>query len=85
MTDGQTRTITRLNLVPPVPRKPHDDAAGQHRLSSLLIMFFDMISNCFERSNQRRSLSSLNDQMLRDIGLSRYDVEAESRKPFWLP
>jgi len=36
-----------------------------------------------ERSRQRRTLHRLDDRMLRDIGLSRADVEYEASKPFW--
>jgi uncharacterized protein YjiS (DUF1127 family) len=36
-----------------------------------------------ERARQRRHLQSLNDHMLRDIGLTRADVFAEASKPFW--
>jgi uncharacterized protein YjiS (DUF1127 family) len=36
-----------------------------------------------ERARQRRQLQNLNDRMLRDIGLTRGDVLAESSKPFW--
>jgi uncharacterized protein YjiS (DUF1127 family) len=36
-----------------------------------------------ERARQRRQLRTLNDRMLRDIGLTRADVLAESSKPFW--
>ena len=36
-----------------------------------------------ERARQRRQLQNLNDRMLRDIGLTRGDVMAESSKPFW--
>jgi uncharacterized protein YjiS (DUF1127 family) len=36
-----------------------------------------------ERARQRHQLRSLSDQMLRDIGLGRADVEAEAAKPFW--
>jgi uncharacterized protein YjiS (DUF1127 family) len=32
---------------------------------------------------QRRTLAMLNDHMLKDIGLSRVDVEREVSKPFW--
>jgi uncharacterized protein YjiS (DUF1127 family) len=37
----------------------------------------------FDRARQRRQLCELSDQMLRDIGLTRADVWAESSKPFW--
>ena len=36
-----------------------------------------------ERARQRRQLRELGDHMLKDIGLSRADVEAEASKPFW--
>lgn len=37
-----------------------------------------------ERSRQRFQLQQLSDHSLKDMGLSRVDVEAESQKPFWL-
>jgi uncharacterized protein YjiS (DUF1127 family) len=36
-----------------------------------------------ERSRGRRTLMSLSDHQLHDVGLSRADVEAEWSKPFW--
>ena len=36
-----------------------------------------------ERQRTRRDLASLDDRMLRDIGLSRYEVEMELRRPWW--
>ena len=35
------------------------------------------------RARERRHLARLDDRMLRDIGLSRADVERECRRPFW--
>jgi uncharacterized protein YjiS (DUF1127 family) len=43
----------------------------------------DLLLVWHERARQRRHLRSLNDRMLRDIGLTRADVLAESSKPFW--
>jgi uncharacterized protein YjiS (DUF1127 family) len=37
----------------------------------------------FERARQRRHLGELSEHMLKDIGLSRADVEVEVAKPFW--
>jgi uncharacterized protein YjiS (DUF1127 family) len=31
----------------------------------------------------RRTLATMSEQSLRDIGISRYDAEFEARKPFW--
>lgn len=36
-----------------------------------------------ERSSQRRHLAGLEDRLLRDVGLSRADIDQEVRKPFW--
>ncbi len=35
------------------------------------------------RSGERRLLRQMSDRMLRDIGLSRLDIERESSKFFW--
>jgi uncharacterized protein YjiS (DUF1127 family) len=36
-----------------------------------------------ERARERNRLASLDDYMLRDLGLSRSDVARETTKPFW--
>ncbi|MEE8188262.1 MAG: DUF1127 domain-containing protein [Kiloniellales bacterium] len=36
-----------------------------------------------ERAAQRTHLASLDDRMLRDMGLSHADVDIEASKPFW--
>ncbi|MGH6914594.1 MAG: DUF1127 domain-containing protein [Geminicoccales bacterium] len=47
--------------------------------------FVELLLTWHERARQRRRLGVLSDHMLRDIGLSRADVFAESSKPFWRP
>ncbi|MDH3694094.1 MAG: DUF1127 domain-containing protein [Gammaproteobacteria bacterium] len=37
------------------------------------------------RARERRHLAPLDDDMLKDIGVSRAEAEIESRKPFWKP
>jgi uncharacterized protein YjiS (DUF1127 family) len=44
---------------------------------------FEQAQAWLERARQRRQLQQLGDHMLKDIGLSRADVEAETSKPFW--
>ena len=36
-----------------------------------------------ERARQRRTLSTLNDRMLADIGIDRVAANVEAAKPFW--
>jgi uncharacterized protein YjiS (DUF1127 family) len=42
-----------------------------------------IVSMWHERIASRHALVNLNDHVLRDIGLSRADVEREFMKPFW--
>ncbi len=41
------------------------------------------LADAYDRYLQRRALAELDDRMLRDVGLSRADVEREISKPFW--
>ena len=43
----------------------------------------DTVINWLQRDRDRRSLQTLDDRLLRDIGVSRSDVEHEVAKPFW--
>ena len=45
--------------------------------------WLDLMMEWLERSRQRRHLSALDDHMLKDIGLTRADVDLECDKPFW--
>jgi uncharacterized protein YjiS (DUF1127 family) len=57
-----------------------------HRQSTLLVLasgLWRTIGAACARARQRRHLVALSDHQLRDIGLTRSDVELEGRKPFW--
>jgi uncharacterized protein YjiS (DUF1127 family) len=59
---------------------------ARRRVSDLAVWLrcaADLLLIWHERARQRRQLSSLNDHMLRDLGLTRADVMAETSKPFW--
>lgn len=43
----------------------------------------DLLLKWQERSRQRHQLAALSDHLLRDIGLSRADIMAETTKRFW--
>lgn len=49
-----------------------------------VFLTFELLTQWQERARQRRHLQALDDRLLRDIGLSRADVEFESRKRFWM-
>jgi uncharacterized protein YjiS (DUF1127 family) len=48
-----------------------------------LVQAYEQVLSWLERVHQRRQLAQLSDHMLKDIGLTRADVEAELSKPFW--
>ena len=52
-------------------------------LTQCSICATDAVQRWRERDWQRRALQNLNDDMLKDIGLSRCDVYRESSKGFW--
>jgi len=50
---------------------------------ALLCAVLDRVLCWAETTRQRRALARLDDRLLRDIGLTRTDVEAELRRPPW--
>lgn len=58
--------------------------AGIVRLVSVVVVRTGAaIDTMMTRRRSRLQLQSLDDRMLKDIGVSRADVVAESCKPFW--
>ena len=53
-------------------------------LSSAYKTIVGKLAEWQDRAEYRRHLAELDDRLLRDIGLSRYDVQREAAKPFWL-
>ena len=66
-------TLAGMTVQLPVQLVPHGWFAGG----------FEQVLAWLDRARQRRQLQQLGDHMLKDIGLSRADVEAEVCKPFW--
>ena len=44
----------------------------------------DLFSTWLRRARERRQLHAFDEAMLKDIGLTRADVEFEVHKPFWM-
>ena len=42
-----------------------------------------LLKEWWRRMQDRRTLATMSEQSLRDIGISGYDAEFEARKPFW--
>ena len=49
----------------------------------MLVRLAEVVATGRDRRRQRQALARLDDRMLRDIGLTAADVEAEMTKPFW--
>jgi uncharacterized protein YjiS (DUF1127 family) len=49
----------------------------------LVTRLFDQVLAWLDHARQRRHLGELDDRLLRDIGLSRTEVEHEISRPFW--
>jgi len=45
--------------------------------------FWHWCARCSARSRERRALARLDDNALRDIGVTRRQADAEAAKPFW--
>ena len=78
----------------PLLRPAGVDAAGSGRLAADIGASVGAVRGGFaalrlwrERTHQRRRLASLDERLLKDIGLTRADIddEDEVRKPFWQP
>ena len=67
----------RLTAAPPAPR------AAALRLLIAASPLWTWARDCAERTRQRRALAQLDDHLLRDVGLSRYDADAERAKWAW--
>jgi uncharacterized protein YjiS (DUF1127 family) len=69
-----------------VPAATHGQAGHKPiRLRDVLAAAIEQVMVWHDRARQRRQLHSLSDHMLRDLGLGRADVAAETSKRFWQP
>jgi uncharacterized protein YjiS (DUF1127 family) len=52
-------------------------------LNTMIVSAMDTVLDWQDRARQRHNLLEMDDHLLRDIGLSRADLENEATKPFW--
>jgi uncharacterized protein YjiS (DUF1127 family) len=61
----------------------HQHSARRTATDGVMAVFLRGVAESFRRARQRRDLAALSDHSLRDIGLSRVDIESEISKPMW--
>ncbi|HUL08500.1 MAG TPA: DUF1127 domain-containing protein [Candidatus Acidoferrum sp.] len=54
-------------------------------MGAVVLLVADLVSTWYLRVRERRHLRALDDHMLKDIGVTRADVEFEVQKHFWRP
>jgi uncharacterized protein YjiS (DUF1127 family) len=61
----------------------HLSANRSTSLTALLRTYWQRVSRWHALHRQRQQLAALSDEMLKDLGLSRADIETEANRPFW--
>jgi uncharacterized protein YjiS (DUF1127 family) len=84
MTVGIQKSRALSGHRPVVARAPALDVSLTG-LGALLVKASDTLLDWQDRARQRHRLGEMDDHLLRDIGLSRADLEHEIEKPFWRP
>ena len=56
---------------------------ARRRVPSNLCKAFDILLLWLERRRDRHKLGALSDYMLKDLGVTRADIDVETRKMFW--
>ena len=56
---------------------------ARRHIPSNLCKAIDVLLLWLQRRRERRQLGALSDYMLKDIGVSRADIDVETRKMFW--
>ena len=61
----------------------HTQSLGRESGTERFMRFMRTVAFWNERARQRRALSQLSDDLLKDVGVSRADAMREARKSFW--
>lgn len=76
-------TETCIDTISPPSRWPERIRSTLATIVGEIARSIDTLARCAERARERRSLVSLDDRMLKDIGIGRAEAWAEADKPFW--
>lgn len=79
-------SVETLNILQCSERvdQKNDQTPVMTRLGKRISNVFGTFKGLVARQRSRHRLAMLDDHMLEDIGLTRYDVERELRKSFWV-
>jgi uncharacterized protein YjiS (DUF1127 family) len=70
-------------IVRDVSGRDVEEVASRAGLLDLVGDLAELVLVWLQRSRERRQLGSFGDHMLKDLGVSRADVDHEVSKPFW--
>nr|WP_298685649.1 DUF1127 domain-containing protein [uncultured Dongia sp.] len=73
----------KCQIVPRVARRPRSYLDRSRALLRWPVVLIDAIFLWLERNRQRRLLHGLSNHMLKDLGLSRADIDQECGKYPW--
>ena len=73
----------KLNLTRPTVLAPEVSGGFGRTLIRLPAVLIDTLLLWRKRAAERAHLAALDDRLLRDVGVSRADVEREASIPFW--
>ena len=82
MTDRVIRLETKGNGQAAIAHRG-PDLGTMGLIRSALLRLVDQLLTWQDRARERAHLRDLNDHMMKDLGLSRADIDREAGKPFW--
>ena len=66
-----------------LPPQPYSTWRPRRRRIHPMAAAWVLLATWIERTRQRNALAALDDDQLRDIGITRLDAARECGKPFW--
>jgi uncharacterized protein YjiS (DUF1127 family) len=83
-----SRNCGGLRAVPSLTSRRTANASGNHDRAKAQGLFWGTrlwrwYAKCLSRSRERQALAQLDDDALKDIGVTREQANAEAAKPFW--